>query len=236
MTFLTLQDRLREHIRARIRRRELTGIGLARAAGFPQGHISNFLNFRRGLSLDSMDRLLQTLGIGVVDLVGSREIHRRAGVAGSQNDSEQVPLISFQDAKEARFATAQVLEWRSFSERFLRRLRPSEFHHRQDWHRFVLIKLDTEKAREAFSSDAAAATVLIDRHYNSLEPYRRAKPNVYLVNFGEGCSAGYLSLIHRNLVLHTRDPHRELLSIHIAAGDSYSQHIIGRVVHVGLEV
>src|SRR5215469_11105921 len=69
-----LQDQLRVHIRSRIGRKELTGIRLARAAGFPQGHLSNFLNARRGLSLESMDRLLQTLGIGVLDLVDDREI------------------------------------------------------------------------------------------------------------------------------------------------------------------
>ena len=78
MTFLTLQDQLRDHIRARIRRKELTGSGLARAAGFPQGHLSNFLNARRGLSLESMDRLLQTLGIEVLDLVSADDIQGRS--------------------------------------------------------------------------------------------------------------------------------------------------------------
>ena len=63
-----LQDKLRAHIRARIDRGELTGSGLSREAGFQQGHLSNFLNARRGLSLESMDRLLQTLNIGVLDL------------------------------------------------------------------------------------------------------------------------------------------------------------------------
>src|ERR1700759_2230454 len=93
MTFLTLQDQLREHIRARIRRRELTGSGLARAAGFPQGHLSNFLNCRRGLSLESMDRLLETLGIKVADLVAPEEIQRRAVPYESNYDVEQVALV-----------------------------------------------------------------------------------------------------------------------------------------------
>jgi transcriptional regulator with XRE-family HTH domain len=236
MKFLSLQNQLREHIRARIRRRELTGIGLARAAGFPQSHLSNFLNFRRGLSLESMDRLLETLGIGVIDLLSSQEILCRAGVAASADEFEPVALVSSDCATVARFKPEQVIEWHSISKRFLRRLRPSEPHDRDDWRRFVLIKLDAESAHDNFPTDAVTATMLIDRHYNSLEPYRRAKPNLYAVNFGEGCAAGYLSLIRRNLVLRTCAPQRELRSVHIAAGHSYSQHIIGRVVQVGLEV
>lgn len=77
MKLQDLQDQLRTHIRARIARGELTGVSLARAADFPQGHLSNLLNARRGLSLESMDRLLETLDIGVLDLVDAKDIHER---------------------------------------------------------------------------------------------------------------------------------------------------------------
>ena len=77
MTIQDLQDELRSQVRARIGRGELTGSGLAQDAGFPQGHLSNFLNARRGLSVESMDRLLDALGIGVLDLVSSEEVQRR---------------------------------------------------------------------------------------------------------------------------------------------------------------
>lgn len=236
MSFQTLQDELREHIRARIRRRELTGSGLARAAGFPQGHLSNFLNSRRGLSLDSMDRLLEALGIGVLDLIAGEEIQRRAGVSNAHHDIAQVPLVSPEHAMMGRMAPEHVLEHRAFSKAFLRRLRPSVPHHRGDWQRFVVVKLSGEGMHQAFARDAVAATALIDRHYNSLEPYRRGKPNLYMVNFGEGCSAGYLSLVNRTLVLHTSDPRRKLQGVPVARGDSYSQQIIGRIAQVILEV
>ncbi len=236
MSFLTLQDQLRDHIRSRIRRRELTGSGLARAAGFPQGHLSNFLNFRRGLSLESMDRLLETLDIGVVDLIGTDEIQRRAVPYDSAEGVEQVALVRCKDATLARFAPDHILETRGFSKSLLRRLKPSEHHHRNDWRRFVLIKLDTPAARDLFSGDIAAATLLIDRHYNSLEPYRRVQPNLYAVDFGGKCLAGYLTFVENSLVLRARDPHRQLQSVRIAAGRSYAQYIIGRVCHVGLEV
>ena len=236
MTFLILQDQLRDHIRSRIRRRELTGSGLARAAGFPQGHLSNFLNFRRGLSLESMDRLLATLGIGVIDLIGSDEIQRRAVPYESGENVEQVALVARENATLARFTSEQILETRGFSKSFLRRLKPSKQHHRSDWRRFVLIKLDTAGARDLFSGDIGSATLLIDRHYSSLEPYRRRQPNLYAVNFSGSCLAGYLDFVDESLVLRKLDPRRPLQSVRIAAGRSYSQYIIGRICQVGLEV
>lgn len=236
MTFLSLQDQLREHIRARIRRNELTGSGLARSAGFPQGHLSNFLNFRRGLSLESMDRLLRTLGIGVVDLLSSEEIRERVGSAGSSPSLEQVALVSHEHAMLARFTPPQILESRGFSKSFLRRLKSSSHHHRSDWQRFVLLKMDLGQARDIFSGEPAAATLLVDRHYSSLKPYRRMQPNLYVVRFGPHCAAGYLSLVESSLVLRTRDARRDLQSVPVTPGRGYAQYIIGRVCHVGLEV
>jgi transcriptional regulator with XRE-family HTH domain len=236
MSFLTLQDQLRDHIRSRIRRRELTGSGLARSAGFPQGHLSNFLNFRRGLSLESMDRLLQTLGIGVIDLIGNDEIQRRAVPREAGDSLEPVPLVERDHASLARFAPGQILETREFSKSFLRRLKPSTRHHRNDWLRFVVIRLDVHSARDIFSGDIVGAALLVDRHYISLEPYRRMQPNLYAVNLGASCLAGYLAFVQDSLVVRTRDPHRPLQSVRIAAGRSYSQYIIGRVCHVGLEL
>ena len=236
MTFLSLQDHLREHIRARIRRGELTGSGLARAAGFPQGHLSNFLNERRGLSLDSMDRLLDTLRIDALDLFSGEEIERRAPRRRATDDVERVALVSPEHTGLARFAPEQILETRGFSRSFLRRLKPSDHHDRDDWQRFVLVKLDLESARALFPFEMAAVTLLIDRHYCSLQPNRRMCPNLYAVSFGESFMVGYLSLVGSNLILRTRDPRVELRSVRVASGRSYSQHIVGRVCHVGLEV
>ena len=112
------------YIRARIRRRELTGSGLARAAGFPQGHLSNFLNCRRGLSLESMDRLLDALDIDVLDLVSPEEIGRRVVFRHRDNHMERVALVSWQNATVSRITPDQVLETRGFSKSFLQRLRP----------------------------------------------------------------------------------------------------------------
>jgi transcriptional regulator with XRE-family HTH domain len=236
MTFLTLQDQLREHIRARIRRRELTGSGLARAAGFPQGHLSNFLNLRRGLSLESMDRLLDALGIGLLDLVAPEEIQSRALPSGGDGSIERVALVAGEYAAQARFAPEQILEMCSFRKSFLRRLRPRDEQDRGDWTRFVVLKVEVKNARAIFPFEMHSTTLLIDRHYVSLEPYRHRQPNLYAVNFGDRCMAGYLSLLGDNLVLRTRDPEEALQGIRVVPGGGYSQFIIGRVCHAGMEL
>ena len=236
MSFQSLQDQLREHIRARIRRGELTGSGLARAAGFPQGHLSNFLNGRRGLSLESMDRLLHTLDVRILDLIGLDEIRSRFIPAQARNGLEQVAVVAMEKATQARFTPEHILETRCFERSFLRRLRARNDDDRSDWLRFVLIRLAVRTARELFPCEFTAATILVDRHYTSLEPYRRAQPNLYAVRFAGRCLTGYLSLLHNDLVLRTRDPRHEPQSVTIAHGRSYSQYIIGRVCHVELEV
>ena len=58
MKFRVLQDNLRKALWERIDQGDLTGIRLARQTGFKQAHISNFLNKKRGLSLEGMDKVL----------------------------------------------------------------------------------------------------------------------------------------------------------------------------------
>jgi hypothetical protein len=235
MNLQDLQDQLRTHIRARIGRGELSGVTLARAADFPQGHLSNFLNARRGLSLESMDRLLETLDIGVLDLVDTGDIQRRLVLPRAGDAIEKIAVVSAENAALARFAPDQILETRSFNKSFLRRLKPRSAEGRGDWLRFVLIKLNMRGPR-LFLRGTSTATLLIDRHYSSLQPYRRLRPNLYAVSFGGRCVMGQVSVVDDYLVLRPRDPQQEVEMVKIERGRSYSQYIVGRVCHVGLEV
>ena len=58
MKFRALQENLRKALWERIEEGELTGLRLARETGFKQAHISNFLNRKRGLSVEGMDKVL----------------------------------------------------------------------------------------------------------------------------------------------------------------------------------
>ncbi len=237
MRLRDLQDKLRAHIRARIDRGELTGSGLSREAGFQQGHLSNFLNARRGLSLESMDRLLDTLHIGVLDLADPKEIERRGPFRAGAPGFESVALVSGeQAARLPRFSPEQVRESRNFSKSFLRKLKPNDASNRSEWLRFVLLQLDTKAAGGMFPRVPAGATLLVDRHYNSLQPYRRFKPNIYAVHAEARCLIGYVSVSSDHLVLRPQNPQHSVELVRIERGRSYHDYIVGRVCHVGFEV
>jgi len=236
MRFLDLQDRLRAHIRARIDRRELTGVMLSLQAGLQQGHLSNFLNARRGLSLESMDRLLDALQIGVLDLVDAQEIEQRV-LRPSATGLESVAVISVEHAARlARFSPEQVGGTVNFRKAFLRRLRPNDVCNRGDWLRFVSVKLDRKNVRAVFARSAAGATLLVDRHYTSLDPYRRFQPNLYAVRLHSRCAVGYVSLAGDHLVLRPRNPELPVELARINRARSYCDYIVGRVCHVAIEV
>jgi|NGEPerStandDraft_6_1074524.scaffolds.fasta_scaffold121686_1 hypothetical protein len=237
MRLQDLQDKLRAHIRARIDRGELTGTGLSREAGFQQGHLSNFLNARRGLSLESMDRLLETLNIGVLDLADLKDIEQRVPHPAGASGFESVAVVSGeQAARLPRFTPEQVRESRNFSKSFLRKLKPNDASNRSEWLRFVLLQLDAKAAGGMFPHIPAGATLLVDRHYNSLQPYRRFQPNIYAVHAEARCLIGYVSVSGDHLVLRPQNPQHSVELVRIDRGRSYHDYIVGRVCHVGFEV
>jgi hypothetical protein len=237
MRLRDLQDKLRTHIRARIDRGELTGTGLSRDAGFQQGHLSNFLNARRGLSLESMDRLLDTLDIGVLDLADLKDIEQQVSFAAGSSGFENVAVVSGeQAARLPRFTSEQVRDSRNFRRSFLRKLKPNDASNRGEWLRFVLLQLDAKAAGGMFPRIPAGATLLVDRHYNSLQPYRRLKPNIYAVQAEARCLIGYVSVSGDHLVLRPQNPQHAVELVRIERGRSYHDYIVGRVCHVGFEV
>jgi len=236
MTLQELQDKLRDYIRARMQQGETTASALSRDAGFQQGHLSNFLNARRGLSVESMDRLLHSLGIGVLDLVDVSEIQQHAIPAVTKSAFESVALVPEEHALRARFTADEILETRSFSRSFLRKLKSDRSGERADWVRFVLIRIDVQNARGRLPAGIAAATLLLDRHYCSLKPYRRSEPNLYAVSSGELCVIGYASLADEHLILRPQNPRSAIEVMRVERGRRYDEYVVGRVCHVGIEV
>ncbi len=236
MKILDLQDQLRVHIRGRIGRGELTGAALAHDAGFPQGHLSNFLNARRGLSLESMDRLLDSLRIEVLDLVDPKELQRRVAPSPLPGGQENVARVAPENAALPNFSASQILEAHGFKKSFLRRLRPYLGHGRLDWQRFIVLRLDPTGVQGVLPMNVAGAALLIDRHYVSLQPYRRMRPNVYAVQYAGHCALRHVSLIDDQLVLQSRQPLGAVELLRLGHGRTLSDYIVGRVCHVGFEV
>src|SRR5260221_14114081 len=92
MKFRVLQDNLRRTIWERIGEGDLTGLRLGQQTGFKQAHISNFLNRKRGLSLEGMDRVLAVQHLSVLDLLDPHEVSQRASIVPPSSD-EFVPVL-----------------------------------------------------------------------------------------------------------------------------------------------
>src|SRR6516225_6406693 len=184
--FQSLQDSLRSSIWARLERGELTGKRLATAARFRQAHLSNFLNARRGLSLQAMDRLLDVLRLDILDLAGVNEAGRQAQGAADDNPVQPVAVVSLEvAARVSRFDAHFIQDTVSFRQSFLRRLKPKMVGNRRDWTRFAVVMVDEDNAASMAPLLNPGALVLIDRHNNTPPPGGKPwDPSLFAVTDG----------------------------------------------------
>jgi hypothetical protein len=76
------------------------------------------------------------------------------------------------------------------------------------------------------------ATLLIDRHYNSLKPYRKGEFNMYAVLNDGTCT---VETAGKQIILR---PHNQAYPIEVMSldqGKSASDYLVGRVCYVGIE-
>src|SRR5437588_5728929 len=94
MKFRALQDNLRKALWQRIDGGDLTGLRLAEQTGFKQAHISNFLNRKRGLSVEGMDRVLSVQRLSILDLLDPDEINKRASIVAPSADEFESVVVA----------------------------------------------------------------------------------------------------------------------------------------------
>lgn len=236
MKFKGLQDNLRKILWERIANGELTGLRLAQQTGFKQAHISNFLNRKRGLSLEGMDKVLSVQHLSVLDLLDPAEVNKRASiVAPSPDEFENVLLTSPSTAIHPLITADQVLDLLKFKKSFLCKLKPEPEGDRSSWTRFVLIKLDPRDTLGMVPRLSPGATLLLDRHYNSLKPYRKGELNMYGVLKNDTCAVRYVEVAGNHLILR---PHNRSCPIEVIAlppGRSAPDYLIGRVCQISME-
>jgi phage repressor protein C with HTH and peptisase S24 domain len=107
--------------------------------------------------------------------------------------------------------------------------------HRDDWERFVVIQVDGRDGMSMYPRLLPGATVLIDRHYNSLKPYRKGESNMYAVNKDGTSTVKYVELAASNLVLRPHNQAYPVEIIPIEADKNASSYLVGRVCYVGIE-
>lgn len=237
MKFKALQENLRKTLWQRIEEGELTGLGLAEQTGFKQAHISNFLNRKRGLSLEGMDKVLRVQHLSVLDLLDPAEINKRASIVPpSEDDFQNVLLVDGAvAATEPIIMSMNVKDVLKFKKKFLRDLLAETEGSRSGWERFVLIRVGAREGMSMYPRLLPGATVLIDRHYNSLKPYRKGEANMYAVNQGSVCTVKYVEVAGKQLVLRPHNPAYPVEVIAVDEGKRPADYLIGRVCYVGME-
>lgn len=237
MKFRALQENLRKMLWERIDAGALTGMRLADQTDFKQAHISNFLNRKRGLSLEGMDKVLSVQHISVLDLLDPHEISKRATITPpSQDEFENVLLVeSSIAATHPLIMSMNVKDILKFKKTFLRRLRPAAESGRHEWQRFVLVKLDAREGMSMYPRLLPGATVLIDRHYNSLKPYRKGEFNMYAVQKNGACTVKYVEVAGRHLILRPHNQAYPIEVMNIEDGKKPTDYVVGRICHVAIE-
>lgn len=236
MDFRALQDNLRQLLLRRIGAGKLSGLQLARQAGFQQPHISNFLNAKRGLSLEALDRVLYVQHISVFDLLDEEELNHHARIVPpASNDFENIILVdSDQAAFLPRFTPEQVRETFKVSKNFLRRLHPALEGDRSRWQRFVFLRASAREGMSMYPRLLPGAYVLVDRHYNSLAPYHRNERNMYAVKHAGHCYFRYAERKEDYLVLHPENRNYPAHAV-LLAGKLPPDYIVGRICSVQVE-
>jgi SOS-response transcriptional repressor LexA len=237
MKFRVLQDNLRKTLWGRIDEGDLTGLRLAQQTGFKQAHISNFLNKKRGLSLEGMDKVLAVQHLSVLDLLDPSEVNKRASILPPSGDEFENVLLTDGTvaATHPLITSMNVKEILKFKKSFLRKLKAETEGDRENWERFVLIKVDGREGMSMYPRLLPGATLLLDRHYNSLKPYRRGEFNMYAVLKDGTCTVKYVEVAGNHLILR---PHNQAYPIEVMTmedGKSTADYLVGRVCHVGIE-
>ncbi|WP_158752277.1 helix-turn-helix domain-containing protein [Acidobacterium sp. S8] len=230
MNFSQLHEQLRRELLRRIARGSLSGTLLARQTGLKAAHISNFLHSKRRLSLDALDRVLSAQSIDIEDLLG----HSAAGTTDSPKKSlspaNRVALVSQSVAmNESEIRPSSILELIELPSGYLDHLRVRRSHDRRTWERFVAVRASYSQAEPMTPAIMPHAILILDRHYNSLVPYRPPVPAIYAVRFNNAMQFRYATLHGNSIILRPRAFEHPIDLIEIESEDRRPDVIIGRV-------
>jgi transcriptional regulator with XRE-family HTH domain len=235
MTFQDLHELLRIELLRRIDRGALTGSRLAQQAGFQQAHISNFLNRKRSLSLEGLDRVLAAQNLTIeqilpLDLAA-------AAPTPSTDPTEVIPVVSSSAAMdEARISPASIIETIQVSASRLHDNRARASTTRAHWQRFLAIRADTQQAAAMDPIIAPGAIAVLDRHYSSLAPYRAHQPTLYAVRCGAALLLRFVDFDEGRLILRPYSRTFPVQLVPLATHESPADYIVGRVCLVFSEL
>ncbi len=234
MNFSQMHERLRLELLRRIQRGTLSVSLLARQTGFGQPHLSNFLRSRRQLSLEAMDRILAAQRLTIGDLLPALP---QKAIWQEDESATAIPLVSHATALyEPMVRPSAVQLMLHLPPGVLETVRARATNVRRAWQRFVAVRIASADALPMEPLVLPEALVLLDRHYNSLLPYRPSRPNLYAIRHGAHLTVRYAEFQSSRLILR---PHNNAFPLELIAlnqEESPSDWLVGRVALILNEV
>jgi Peptidase S24-like len=138
-------------------------------------------------------------------------------------------------ASEALIMSMHVKEILKFKRSFLKRLKAEMEGDRSAWERFVIIKADAQEGIGMYPRTMPGASLLLDRHYNSMTSYRKGESNMYAVRKDGTCTIRYVETADSHLILRPHNPAYPIEIMALEGAQKPGNHIVGRVCHVGID-
>ncbi len=227
MNFTQMHERLRLELLRRIQRGTLSVSLLARQTGFGQPHLSNFLHSRRQLSLEALDRILAAQHIAAADLLPATY---KTSALPADGESCAIPVVSHAAALFEPFIRPSAVQFMlHLPAEPLRSIRTRATNTRRAWERFVAVRITGLDALPMDPLVLPEAIALLDRHYCSLQPYRRSRPNLYAVRQGAHLILRYVDFLSNHLVLRPHNIAFPVDLIEVLPGESPTDLIAGRI-------
>jgi hypothetical protein len=162
MTFQKLHESLRLEMVRRIEEGTLTGVAIAREAGFRQAHISNFLNRKRALSLTGLDKVLRSQNLSVQHIMRV-DLQASSAPASGEESMVAIPVVSSATAMDdAAIRKESVIETIQISACRLQDCPARPSPRVTGWDRFVAVHADAQQAAAMQPLIAAGATLVLD--------------------------------------------------------------------------
>jgi transcriptional regulator with XRE-family HTH domain len=227
MNFTQMHDRLRLELLRRIERGTLSVSLLARQTGFGQSHVSNYLRKRRQLSLEAIDRVLAAQHMTAADLLPALQ---QPGMQSTDGESSMVPVVSHHAALfEPYIRPPGVQGMLHLPPGALSYMRARASTSRRAWERFVAVRISEADALPMEPLLLPEAIALLDRHYNSLIPYRPNRPNLLAVRHGSRLLLRYVDYVAHRLVLRPHNLTFPVDLIEVDPNEGPGDFIAGRV-------
>lgn len=229
MNFTQMHERLRLELLRRINRGTLSVSLLARQTGFGQAHLSNFLHCRRQLSLQALDRVMTAQHLTADDLLS---FIRRSAEKSAEHDASKVPIVANLGALFDPHIRPAVHSMLHLPAGVLHNLVPRASKPRRAWQRFVAARVSRAEAHGMDPLVRPHVIVLIDRHYNSLEPYRQDQPNIFAVRNGSRVMLLYVDFASNRVVLRPYNRALPVELVQLEFHESPSDLIAGRIAFI----